>query len=378
MSNTSSTSTAVIVGLQPLTPPTPWPNANARLLGLGVGLPVDPLVRLAQFSAVEFERFTLEWATDYLITVENVYEAQQRGGAGDKGRDVIVWLDAPTVVPRRWILYQCKHYSSNLGAGTAAGEIGKILYYTFNGDYSIPEEYWFVTHKGVTSSFQDYLDAPETLRKFIIDEWDKYCADEITSKTKIVLTAEIKAYIEKFPFKIFRAKQPNALIAEHAQTRFHLAVFGLPLIDRPKPPAPPSTVTPGETRYVAQLYQAIGENLGQSITDAQQFAHVEKLKKLFERSRITFYCAEGLKELARDQMADANFFTSLLDEFSDGLYHSVTSALPPALNRISVTIQAAQTLQLGGHVLAPHVRANDREGICHHLANEDRVDWNTP
>lgn len=367
---------AAAAGPQPLPLPTPWPNANARLLGLGVGLPVEPLARLAQFSAAEFERFTLEWATDYLAAGQSAYEAQQRGGAGDKGRDVIVWLDAPTVTPRRWILYQCKHYSSNLGVGTAAGEIGKVLHYTLIGDYSIPEEYWFVTHRGVTSNFQDLLDAPETLRKFIIDEWDKHCADEITSKTKIQLTAELKAHIEKFPFEIFRAKQPNALIAEHAQTRFHLAVFGLPLIDRPRPPAPPSSVAPGETRYVAQLYQAIGASMGESITDGQQFAHIEKLKKLFERSRITFYFAEGLKELARDQMADADFFITLLDEFSDGLYHSVTSALPPALNRLSVTIQAAQTLQLGGHVLAPHVRANDREGICHHLANEDRVDWN--
>ncbi|WP_409241164.1 ABC-three component system protein, partial [Escherichia coli] len=33
--------------------------------------------------------------------------------------------------------------------------------------------------------------------------------------------------------------------------------------------------------------------------------------KLFERSRITFYCSEGLKELARDQMANQEFFNSL-------------------------------------------------------------------
>lgn len=39
------------------------------------------------------------------------------------------------------------------------------------------------------------------------------------------------------------------------------------------------------------------------------------------------------------------------------------------------TILAAQSLQLGGHALAPHVVANDREGICHHMANENRVIW---
>jgi hypothetical protein len=54
--------------------PTPWPNVNARLLGLGAGLPIQPLDRLAHFNDVEFERFTLEWANGYLAKhVQGVY-----------------------------------------------------------------------------------------------------------------------------------------------------------------------------------------------------------------------------------------------------------------------------------------------------------------
>ena len=51
--------------IEVLEAPTPWPGANARLLGLGLGLPVAPLDRLANFSAADFERFTLEWAAGY-------------------------------------------------------------------------------------------------------------------------------------------------------------------------------------------------------------------------------------------------------------------------------------------------------------------------
>lgn len=47
--------------------PSKWPSANARLLGLGAGLPVQPLDRLANFSADEFERFALEWANGYSL-----------------------------------------------------------------------------------------------------------------------------------------------------------------------------------------------------------------------------------------------------------------------------------------------------------------------
>lgn len=88
--------------IEELKPPTPWPGANARLLGLGVGLPISALDRLANFSAAEFERFTLEWATDYLaVNRPEIVEVQQRGGAGDKGRDVIAWHDPNTVSARR-------------------------------------------------------------------------------------------------------------------------------------------------------------------------------------------------------------------------------------------------------------------------------------
>ena len=354
--------------------PTPWPGANARLLGLGVGLPISALDRLANFSAAEFERFTLEWASDYLaVKRPEIVEVQQRGGAGDKGRDVIAWHD-PNVVPaRKWTLYQCKHYSSALGAGTAAAEIGKVLFYSHRGDYTFPEEYHFITHKGVTSPFQDMLDQPEDLRRFIIDKWDEHCRSKIC-KTPIELTTELKAHIERVPFTVFRAKQPLSLLSEHAQTKYHLTVFGAPLIERPKPPTPPSEVEPGENEYVMQLMEVISADIGYAVTTSSDFLHSEKHRRLFDRSRLTFYHAEGLKELARDQMADIAFFDTLLQEFNDGLYHWHTGE-PDGYSRLIQTVKASQNIQLSKHALEPHILPNDREGMCHQMANEGQVRW---
>lgn len=362
---------------QKLSGPTPWPNANARLLGMGLGLPVSPLDRLAQFSPAEFERFTLEWASEYLAKNSGAYEVQQRGGSGDKGRDVIVWFDPPSVSPRRWSLYQCKHYAARLGAGTAIAEIGKVLYYTHIGDYTAPREYWFVTHLGVTSDFQDALDAPETLRSYVLSNWKERCATKIMKAT-VPLSDELRAHIEAFDFSIFRAKQPLQLIEEHAKTRYHLTVFGAPLVERPPPPAPPSAVATGEIEYVKQLYAVISEALGIKISEPADFAVHSSFARLFDRSRITFYCAEGLKELARDQMADTGYFDTLLEEFANGLFHSYTAPNLTGLQRLSGTVLAAQALQLGSHLLAPHVLANDREGMCHQMANEKRLNWLTP
>lgn len=371
---TKSQTNQIANQVEKLKPPTPWPSANARLLGLGLGLPISAPVRLASFSAKDFERFTLEWASDYLAMKRTeIVEVQQRGGAGDKGRDVIAWHDPNTVPVRRWTLYQCKHYANALGAGVAASEIGKVLFYSHRGDYTFPEEYHFVTHKGVTSSFQDLLDKPDDLRKYIIENWEQHCRDKI-QKDPVELTAELKAYIESVPFTAFRAKQPLVLITEHAQTKYHLTVFGAPLIERPKPPEPPSEVAPGENEYVTQLMEVISSDIGHTVSNMTDFLHSEKHRRLFDRSRLTFYHAEGLKELARDQMADIAFFDTLRKEFYDGLYHWHTSE-PDGYLRLIETVKASQNIQLSKHALEPHVVPNDREGMCHQLANEGQVKW---
>ncbi|EBY3805097.1 hypothetical protein D4F80_01415 [Salmonella enterica subsp. enterica serovar Adabraka] len=363
--------------LSGLSAPTPWPGANARLLGLGVGLPIAPLVRLAQFSAAEFERFTLEWALGYLAKQQYINEVQQRGGAGDKGRDIVVWLDPANVSPRRWHLYQCKHYDTNLGLPKAGGEIAKVIFYTFSGDYTVPEEYYFVTHKGVTSPFQDLLDAPEMLKHAILSGWMTY-AKAITSKHDIQLTSELRSYIEAFDFSIFRAKQPHDLLEEHSKTSFHLTVFGAPLIERDPPEAPPSAVDPIETVYIQKLYAVISNDIAKPVLAFTDFESSINHVKLFERSRITFYCAEGLKELARDQMANQTFFNTLLGEFDDGLYYTYSDHEGTPLVRLKNTVKASQTLQLGAHPLAVHVTSKDREGICHQLVNNKVIDWCNP
>lgn len=364
--------------LQDVPAPSPWPGANARLLGVGAGLPVKPLDRLAQFNSLDFERFTLEWAFAYLPKQVDVNQVQLRGGAGDKGRDVVVWLDPSNLSPRRWRLYQCKHYGSPLGFGDASVEIAKILYYTFTGEYTVPEEYWFVTHQGVTEPLQDQLDDPAKLKKDLIEEWDRRCSGKITSRSKVYLSGALLKHVENFNFSIFKAKLPHEIIKEHSETPYHLVVFGAPLIDRPLPPTPPSQVAPAENGYIAQLHQVIGDALAVPVTAEAHFAHSQPMTRLYNRSRMTFYSAEGLKELARDHMANVAFFDTLLNEFENGLYHSYTNMQVKGLSRLQATIQAAQLLQLGGHVLNNHATSNDREGVCHHLANTDRIKWCEP
>ncbi len=358
-----------------LPPPTKWPNANQRLLGLGAGLPISPLDRLAQFDDVRFERLTLEWADGFLKKAHGADQVQQRGGSGDKGRDIVVWLDPPDTTPRRSMVFQCKHYASRLSAGDAALEIGKLIFYTGRGDYPVPNRYEFVTHLGVTGGLQDLLDNPAKLKEFVLANWDKYCRKKITSKCEVQLDATLKAHLEGLDFSIFRAKQPHELIQEHAQTPYHLTVFGAPLIERPPPPAPPSTIDAIEAVYVAELLKAISLEEGKAITCENDLQPTSAMGKLFSRSRLSFYSAEGLRELSRDQMADMQHFSKLLDEFENGLFYWYTDSSRDGVDLLKYTVQGAQALQLTGQLLTQHVTAADREGLCHHLVNDRGVRW---
>lgn len=360
-----------------LEPPSPWPNVNARLLGVGGGLPVAKLDRLRLFKPDDFERFVLEWADDYLAKkVAGVDQVQQRGGAGDRGRDIIVWFGAPSESGRHCYYYQCKHLEEALGTGAGLLEIGKILYHAWTGSIPLPTRYEFVTVHGVVGPLQDLLDEPEKLRTSLIENWDKYCRKHIAGKKDIALEGSLLIYVQEAPFTIFRSKQPHELLKEHAQTRYHDLIFGAPLIERPPPPKPPSNVAPTESMYVKRLFEVIAEVTGQVVTCEFDFSNNDKMLQIFARARLMFYAAEGLKELSRDQMSEEGYFEDLLNEFKEGLYYHYTAAAESGHARLVNTIKAAQLQSIPhGHPLAAFVQATDREGICHHLANDGHACW---
>lgn len=111
---------------------------------------MDPLGRLCTFSPEEFERFVLECADGYLAQkVPRFSEIQQRGGAGDKGRDIVVRLGELGSADRYWNLFQYERYSG------ALGDICKVLYFDSIGDFTLPNKYWFVPRGGVTGGLHD-------------------------------------------------------------------------------------------------------------------------------------------------------------------------------------------------------------------------------
>jgi hypothetical protein len=358
--------------LNPIPVPTPWADANRRLL-LGNGAPIDPLVRLANFTDVEFERFIWEWARGYLA--HQYIEVQHRGGAGDKGRDVVAWLDPSSIVPRRWDLYQCKRYKDALTPSDFLVELGKLCLYTHRRDYSIPRHYWIVAPKGVGNTLQDLIDNPSALGRRVIDDWDKRCRDEITAKHPVPLAGAFCNYVESFDFSIVKTLAPKLLIEQHSQTKEHLAVFGTQFKPRPPADTPPPDVAPKETVYVTSVYEAFGDHLKTPVLEPTHFADYAYLTQCFNHARECFYCAESLKEFSRDNLPDDRVFSNLCSQVLQGITPTLNKIHKDGYEKlIDVSERVLQT-QITSNILVTEMEPNDRIGLCHQLANEGRVKW---
>jgi hypothetical protein len=351
-----------------LSVPPPFPGVNRFILGA----PLQPLERLASFSDKQFEVFVWEWAVDYLAG--KYHTVQRRGRAGDKGRDVIAWIDPPDVHPRRWDNYQCKHYKEPLSPSDVCIELGKLCFYTYRGDYTIPDNYFLATHKGVGEKLEKMLEDPRTLGTEVTTTWDTRCKDKITS-VPISLEGGFRDYVRDFDFSIVHAICPEQLLVEHSKTRYHALIFGTFVRPRPQPPAPPPVLQRVEARYVEQIYEAFADCLNRPVTNEADFKDRHDMCQDFRRARVGFYSTESLKEFARDNLPDDTYFTDLKSQFHSGIGIVVDANHTDGYARMIETTKLALQLQINASVLKEELRPDDRIGMCHHLANEDAITW---
>src|SRR5690606_19269926 len=124
-------------------PPAPERPLSPREIILGQR--ILPERAIGTYDGDEWERFVREWAYEGLATeYTTVFRA---AGAGDKGRDVVAYVtEDPRTSP--YDSYQCKHYDHALAPNEIWIELGKLVWYTFQGDYRVPRRYYFVAPKG--------------------------------------------------------------------------------------------------------------------------------------------------------------------------------------------------------------------------------------
>ncbi len=343
-------------------------NASAAQVQFGKLIPAQQQILL--YSPDEWEEFTREWVHSQKSQYAKVL---RMAGANDMGIDVAGLTDEDAF-NGVWDNFQCKHYAEALTPGTALVEVAKILWYSFSGHYKPPRKYYFVAPRGCGMSLTKLLTNHEALAKKTIDEWDKYCAEKITSTGAIKLEGEFKSYVDNFDFSIFTHKTTLEFIDEHRLTPYYSIRFGGGLRTRPPVSSPPQAHQSNESRYIRQLYLVYEEKTGSTVEEQTHFATYPELVGHFNRQREFFFHAEALRNFARDTVPPGTY-EDLQSEVHAGVIDIQESEHSNSYERLTSVLQGASSLQLTANALISVIKVQDRKGICHQLANEDRLQW---
>lgn len=332
------------------------------------GSPIPAIDRIRIFSASQWEDFVLEWAD----SLKSQYGSVERcGGAGDMGRDIIAYDKTDPMI---WDNYQCKHYKSGLMPSNIWLELGKLVFYTYNSEYTYPRRYFFVAPQGAGTTLSNLLKKPDKLKEQLIENWDQYCKNGITSTVVVELDMALRIYLDSLDFSIFEAVPPLRIIDQHAKTRWYATRFGGGLPVRPKVVTPPQTVAPNEVTYVRSLLDAYSDHLKCPVPTVADLEPHDDVRGHFSDARLEFYSAEALRAFSRDHLPPGAF-EELQDELHCGIKDEMRGVHPDGYRRVLSVVKTAKLLPITDHALKERLSTHDRGGICHQLANDGKVRW---
>ena len=357
-------------------PESTWPTPTAAQVSGGIPILAVRLLRV--MSSDDWEGFTEEWLSFH--KVNGTYQSIKRfSGPGDLGLDIVAFT-AKEGFAQPWDSYQCKHYDHALTPGDVYGEIGKIIYHSFlrtppfNQSCSVPHRHVFIAPRGVGIKLGRLLKDRGRFKEEVRANWESHCAPRIGTGIEAPLQGKFLVYFDAFDFAIFEDQTPVEMVREHAQTVFHSARFGGGLPLRGESDAPPAEPAETESLYLRKLLDAYGDHLGQPVAACEELPPHSRLERHYNRQRVLFYSAESLRNFARDRTPPRTF-DSLQQDVYNGVIDICEADYADALMRLREVVSTAGQLDVSGNALVGVTNVADKQGICHQLANEDRLAW---
>ena len=157
-------------------------------------------------------------------------------------------------------------------------------------------------------------------------------------------------------------------------TSYYAQQFGGGLPVRPPSAPPPTNPLAHENRYVTQLFAVYAERRGVGAIELATLDTEPRDRRHFDVCRQQFYCAESLKEFARDATRPGTF---------EGFQQDVLSAITPVLyeehdgafNLVNAALRTAALMPPAANALYTVVDTRDKQGVCHQLVNDGTIDW---
>lgn len=335
------------------------------------GPKITPLQQLSLMDDSQFEELTEVWAHG---KIGDKYKKVKRfAGPGDKGRDIVGYYDDNNL--SKIDIYQCKHYKDQLTITNMLKEFTKLCYYTFTNRYPIPENYYIVSSKGCGPTLRtDFIDKPTEINS-------KLCEYIISSevrieKVKLSSVDNFFDWVKNFNFSIVKEITQQDLIDDFWNSKYRPYYFGGGLdnfIFQPAPPNKPDSVQKEEENYVNQLLEVYSESKGflySSIDDLNP-----QFKNHFEMQRTYYYTIESFRTAVRDSLPSLELFDETEEIIHQGVNDIIINPFLNGYQRLDKSLERAVNMNLDACKLKNYLRPNDKKGVCHRLANSQKVRW---
>jgi hypothetical protein len=332
------------------------------------GPPVTPQQRIYFYSGDEWELFIREWVTGL---ADQYIQIKRLGGPGDRGVDVAAFKTV-NGFEGAWDCFQGKHYAAALTLSDAIPEIVKVFAGVVAGQYLMPDRYCFLAPRGCGSTLNRLLSTPSKLREEFLSRTKPGSAAVADQPVETV--EAIRALAATTDFAVFQSVEILDALDVHRKTPYYTARFGGPLPSRPPVEAPPEEFGDHETQYVRKLIDVYVEQQPSEPIDEAALSTHPRFGEHFQRQRISFYSAEALRLYARDSVPDGTF-EALQDDIHGGVIEVAEANHACGMDRLREVLTQSTQLDLSAHALVSVSRLEDRKGICHQLANEDRLTW---
>ncbi len=181
----------------------------------------------------------------------------------------------------------------------------------------------------------------------------------------------MRAHIDTNDFGIFDGVPPLQLIEEHSKTRYFAVRFGLGLPPRPTPPAARRADRRRDPIRAAAHGSVCASRTAACGRIIRSGAPTQAALRTVTES---FYCAEALRNFSRDTLPEGAF-EHLQKQIFDGVIDVCEASHPCGFTRVNATTAHASALAVTSSALLGRFDISDRHGICHQLANEDRLTW---
>ena len=194
------------------------------------------------------------------------------------------------------------------------------------------------------------------------------------------LSAELKDYIQDFNFEIIKTKSMLEVVEEHKSTAFYAFRFGGGLtIRRDRRVEVPANAEKGETKYIQKILQAISEKEGTVISSLDElFERFPNYSTAIKVNRERFYSAENLRLFSSKNLFSDDYFKDLSEDIFYGIFDCLEAEYENGYSRMNSVMTTVAQIDLSHNLLSKYdlVHPQDRQGICHQLANErDDFSW---